>query len=78
MTKPTSNEPTRRERRKLNFIVRRARRLGHIANGLVLCDNCDSPADREGSLALSWTGCHTCIWGEADGIGDDPIEDAII
>lgn len=50
---------------KIAKIIARARRLGHVRDGLVLCDNCDTPASRELSLALSWTCCAPCATGEA-------------
>lgn len=49
-------------------IIERARRAGRIREGLVLCDNCDSPASKRLSLKLSWTACAPCVWGDADSI----------
>lgn len=50
---------------KLEAIIKRAQRMGKIKNGLVLCDNCDTPASKSLSRQLSWTGCAPCILGEA-------------
>lgn len=47
-------------------IISRAKRMDRIKDGLVLCDNCDTPASRKYSTALSWTGCGPCITGESD------------
>jgi hypothetical protein len=47
-------------------IIERAKRMKRIKDGLVLCDNCDTPASRSLSLLLSWTACEPCVWGEAD------------
>jgi hypothetical protein len=54
-----------RDSNRLVLIIARARRMKRIAGGLVLCDNCDSPASREYSLALTWTCCGPCATGEA-------------
>ena len=51
--------------RTVERIIRRARNMGRIRDGLVICDHCDTPASRELSLALSWT-CCACALGEAD------------
>jgi hypothetical protein len=51
--------------RSLKKLIERAQRLGHVENGFVTCDICDTPADRDLSLALHWTGCAPCITGEA-------------
>lgn len=56
----------------INKVIARAKRTGRIANGLVLCDNCDNPADRELSQRLGWTACAPCAWGEADSL--DPAK----
>jgi len=53
-------------------IIKRARRMGRIRDGLALCDNCDTPASRELSIALSWTACAPCVSGEADSF--DPAD----
>jgi hypothetical protein len=45
--------------------IRRAIGRGQTANGLVLCDNCDTPASRSLSKACGWIGCGPCITGEA-------------
>lgn len=49
-------------------IIKRARRMKNIRDGLVLCDNCDNPASRGLSTSLSWTACAPCVWGEADSL----------
>jgi hypothetical protein len=49
-------------------IIERAVRMGRVQGGLVLCDNCDNPADGPLSRAVGWTGCAPCVWGEADSI----------
>ncbi len=49
----------------LGKIIARAKRMGRVRDGLVLCDNCDNPASRKYSQALSWTGCGPCVTGEA-------------
>lgn len=41
-------------------------------DGFILCDNCDTPADRAGSAAVQWYGCGGCIFGSASEI--DPAE----
>ena len=56
---------------RLVQIIARARRMGRIKDGLVLCDNCDTPASRTYSTALSWTGCGPCVTGEADTFDPD-------
>ncbi len=48
-----------------------ARKKLRIADGFVLCDNCDTPAD-EASFAVGWFGCGGCIFGSASEI--DPAE----
>ena len=47
-------------------IVKRARRTGRAKDGLVLCDNCDTPASKSLSVAVGWTCCGPCCTGEAD------------
>ncbi len=47
-------------------IIARAKRMGHIRGGLVICDNCDTPASKKWSQAISWTACAPCALGEAD------------
>ena len=37
-----------------------------IKTGLVLCDNCDTPASWDGSVDCGWIGCSPCILGESD------------
>ena len=57
--------------RTIESIVKRARRIDRIEDGLVLCDNCDNPASRELSIALDWTACGPCATGEADSLNAD-------
>lgn len=52
--------------RSLKQVVSAAKKNRRIGNGLVLCDNCDNPASRTLSMALSWTACAPCVFGEAD------------
>ncbi len=52
--------------RDLARIIRNARKNHRIKDGLVLCDNCDTPASLKYSRDLSWTGCAPCMTGEAD------------
>ena len=52
--------------RTVEQIIKRARRMGRVENGLVLCDNCDTPASKSLSVDMSWTGCAPCMLGEAD------------
>lgn len=59
--------------RTVERIIRRARNMGRIRDGLVICDNCDTPASRELSLALSWTCCAPCALGEADAFDDSDL-----
>ncbi len=47
-------------------IIEKASRTGRIKDGLVLCENCETPASRSLSLSLSWTCCAPCALGEAD------------
>lgn len=47
-------------------IIERARKLGRVNGGLVVCDNCDNPASKSLSLKLSWTCCAPCATGETD------------
>jgi hypothetical protein len=53
------------------------------SEGLILCDNCDTPASWSLSVAVGWVGCGPCILGEADSFDDgdlipnDPIEIAV-
>lgn len=54
-------------------IIDRARRTGRIKDGLVLCENCDTPASKSLSLSLSWTGCAPCVWGEASSFDDSDL-----
>lgn len=56
-------------------IIKRARRMGRIRDGLVLCDNCDNPASASYSTACGWAGCGPCMSGEADSLD---LEDFIV
>lgn len=58
---------------KISRIIERARRTGRIRDNLVLCENCDTPADRELSQELGWTCCAPCVWGEADSFNDNNL-----
>ncbi len=53
-------------KRKISKIIATAKRKGRVAGGLVLCDNCDTPASRSLSQDLHWTACAPCVWGESD------------
>lgn len=53
-------------KRSLSQIIHTAKKNHRIADGLVLCDLCDNPASLSLSLAMSWTGCAPCMFGEAD------------
>ena len=35
-----------------------------IKEGLVLCENCDDPADWDLSIEQGWVGCAPCMTGE--------------
>lgn len=52
----------------INRIIKRARHMGRIRDGLVLCDICGKPASKELSQLLSWTVCAPCMLGEADSL----------
>jgi hypothetical protein len=47
-------------------VVERAKRTGRIKGGVVLCDNCDTPASKSLARKMSWVGCAPCILGESD------------
>ena len=47
-------------------LIKRARATKRIRNGVVLCDDCDTPADKTLSLQLSRGVCGPCALGEAD------------
>lgn len=51
--------------RKISKIVEKAKKRGRVKDGLVLCDNCDTPASKSLSQSLHWTCCAPCVWGEA-------------
>lgn len=50
---------------KLQRQIERARRMGRIKDGKVLCENCDTPASKSYTRALSWICCGPCATGEA-------------
>ena len=54
--------------RSVKAIIKRAKRIGRIKDGFVLCDNCDTPASKTYSTELSWTCCGACAMGEAEAI----------
>jgi hypothetical protein len=54
--------------RSLLSIINRARRLGRMDGPVVLCDNCDTPASKAYSQALSWTCCAPCATGDSDAL----------
>jgi len=55
------------------LIITRAKRIKRISpEGLVLCDNCDTPASLSLSLEVGWTCCAPCCLGEADAF--DPTD----
>jgi hypothetical protein len=55
----------KRKPSKIKRIIARAIRTKRVKDGLVLCDNCDTPASKSLSTSLSWTACAPCVWGEA-------------
>ncbi len=59
---------------KIPKIIARARKMGRISKaGVVLCDNCDNPASKSLSTALSWTCCAPCVTGESDSLDFDDL-----
>ena len=50
----------------IKAIIDRARRMNAIKDGLVTCDNCDTPASASISKHIGWTACAPCATGEAD------------
>lgn len=60
-------------KRTIGAIIRRAERLGRIKDGLVLCDNCNTPASMDLSLRMSWTCCAPCVWGESYSFDPDDL-----
>lgn len=59
--------------RKLAKIIERAKKAGRVKDGLVICENCDTPASRELSQKLHWTCCAPCVWGEAGSFDDKDL-----
>lgn len=60
-------------KRSITRIINDAKRIGRIGDGLVLCENCDTPADKGLSTNLSWTACAPCVWGEAASFDPDNL-----
>lgn len=58
---------------KVARIIARAQRTGRIKDGLVLCDNCDTPASKLLSADLGWAACGPCVWGEADSFDENDL-----
>ena len=55
-------------------ILARAKKLGRLSeHGLVLCENCDTPASLSLSQIVGWVGCSPCITGEADSFDDEDL-----
>lgn len=42
-------------------------------NGLVLCQNCDTPASFSLSVEVGWIGCAPCILGESSFFDDGDL-----
>ena len=61
---------------KLKRIIERAQRTGRVRDGMVLCENCDTPASKKYSTALSWNCCGGCATGEAAEI--DPCDFIVV
>jgi len=61
------------KKKEIEEIIKKAKREGRVKSGLVLCDNCDTPASRSLSLAVGWTGCAPCIQGEADSFDPEDL-----
>lgn len=63
--------PTPAQRKR---IINRARRLGRISKGLVLCDDCDTPADGPASVFLKRNVCPVCAFGTAEALDElEPV-----
>lgn len=55
-------------------IINTAKKLGRLSPlGLVLCENCDTPASLSLSQEIGWIGCSPCITGEADSFDDEDL-----
>jgi len=54
-------------------LIARAFRLKRVKNDLVLCDDCDTPASKSLSTALSRGVCAPCALGEADSFNADDL-----
>ena len=57
----------------IDKIIARARRMGRIREGLVLCDNCDISASASVSKVVGWTSCAPCTFGEADSFDEQDL-----
>lgn len=57
-------------KRSISKIIRDAVRNKRVSGGLVLCENCDTPASKDLSQSMSWTGCAPCMTGESDSFDD--------
>ena len=47
--------------------------MRRIKNGLVLCDNCDTPASASLSLKIGWTACAPCVYGDMDSFDEEDL-----
>ena len=64
-----------RERRRLRHAIEKAKRTKRVNTiGVVLCENCDTPADRNLiKSGLSWNACAPCCWGEASSFNPQAV-----
>lgn len=62
-----------KKQRSMQVIIMEARRKGRIKDGFVLCDNCNTPADKQLSQKLDWTACAPCVFGEADSFDTEEL-----
>ena len=46
---------------------------GRFKDGLLICENCETPASASLSIAVGWIGCGPCITGEADSFDDGDL-----
>lgn len=49
------------------------REPAEFENGLLLCNNCESPASALMTIAIGWVGCAPCITGEADSFDEEDL-----
>lgn len=76
-TKETPGQPPVKTRtpqqiaKRIRYIIGRAYRMGKVRDGVVICDNCETPASRSLSMDLGWTACAPCVWGEADSFDEE-------